>query len=96
MAKGETASPVVDRPEKQRYEMAIDGDIAFADYHLSGDSVLITHVEVPRAHEGRGLGSRLMKGVLADIRARGRKVVPRCGFARDYLRRHPEEHDLLP
>ena len=34
-------------------------------------------------------------GALADIRARDLRVVPHCPFVIDYIRRHPEERDLV-
>jgi GCN5-related N-acetyl-transferase len=32
---------------------------------------------------------------LADLRARGLKLVPVCRFVRAYLRRHPDQADLV-
>ena len=86
---------VIDNREARRYEMTIDGQLAFADYRASGDVIRITHVEVPRALEGRGHGSRFMKAILAEIRVHKQKVIPLCSFAAAYIHRHPEEQDLL-
>jgi predicted GNAT family acetyltransferase len=36
-----------------------------------------------------------MAGALADIRERGLSVVPLCPFVVAYLRRHPEQRDLI-
>src|SRR5439155_23952305 len=47
------------------------------------------------AFEGRGLGTRLIAGALDDIRARGLELIPTCPFVRAYLRRHPEQRDLV-
>ena len=54
-----------------------------------------THTEVPAQLRGRGLGSQMMRAVLQDVRQQGLKVVPRCPFVADYIRRHPEFADLL-
>ena len=56
-----------------------------------------THVERLAADEfeGRGVGGRLVAGVLDDIRARGLLVVPLCSFTRSYIERHPEYQDLI-
>jgi predicted GNAT family acetyltransferase len=86
---------VIDNRQAHRYEMPIDGHLAFADYRRSGKIVHITHVEVPPELEGRGHASRLMKGILEQIRTNGEKVVPICSFAVAYLRRHRDESDLL-
>lgn len=78
-----------------RYEMDIDGDMAFANYRLVPGTVIITHVETPRALRGRGIGARMVEGALRSIRADGFKVVAGCSFARAYLVEHPEYHDLI-
>lgn len=77
-----------------RYELDVDGAIAFADYRLASGQVIITHTETPRALRGRGIASRLVQGALEQIRADGQKVVAGCGFVVDYLEKHPEFADV--
>ncbi len=91
------ASLLRDNADAHRFELPLPGgEVAFAAYRQSKPGVLhIVHVEVPRAVEGRGVGSTVMKVVLEEVRARGQKVVPVCGFAAAYMRRHPEVQDLL-
>jgi uncharacterized protein len=49
---------------------------------------------VPKALEGRGIGSSLTKGVLEIARSQGLKVKAECPFAKGYIERHPEYADL--
>ena len=49
--------------------------MAFANYRLTPQAVIITHTETPRALRGRGIASELVKGALALIRGGGRKVI---------------------
>jgi uncharacterized protein len=86
---------VRDNRTRGRFELDVEGDIAFANYRLTPQAVVITHTETPRALRGRGLASELVKGALELIRADGRKVVAGCGFVVDYLRKHPEDADLV-
>jgi|SRR5579883_773983 len=86
---------VRDDPARQRYELDVGGELAFIDYRRDGVRVLMTHAEVPHALRGGGVGSALVKGALALVRARGEKVVPLCPFVAQYIRRHPEARDLL-
>ena len=87
---------VRDIPERQRYELVVDGNIvSIADYHERGDAIVVPHVETDPAHRGQGMADRLMAGVLADLRATNRKIVPLCPFADTYIRERPEEQDLL-
>lgn len=77
-----------------RYELDVDGEIAFADYRFAPGKVIITHTETPRALRGRGIASKLVQGALEQIRADGLKVVAGCGFVVDYLEKHPEFADV--
>jgi predicted GNAT family acetyltransferase len=80
---------------RNRYEFDVEGGEALAFYRLVDGVMTITHTEVPADLRGRGLGSQMMRAVLQDVRAQGLKVVPRCPFVADYIRRHPEFADLL-
>lgn len=86
---------VRDNAERRRYEMDVDGGTAFASYRVEGGTILVTHTEVPPGLRGRGLGDRLVKGMLDLARTQGRKVVPICSFVATYVRRHPEYRDLV-
>lgn len=86
---------VVDRPDQNRFELAIGDELALAYYKLDGDRVVLTHTEVPQALSGQGVGSRLAKGVFEQIRASGRKVVPRCSFMVGWVSRHKEYDDIV-
>lgn len=92
----DTSHPVRDNVEKHRFEMDLgDGSFAIAEYVLSPGKLAITHTGVPPAHEGKGIGTALVQFVLASARARGLRVRPICPFVAAYIKRHPEEQDLL-
>ena len=86
---------VVDNPARHRFELEVDGHIAFASYEREGGIITFTHTIVPAALQGLGLGSILIEAALAAVRAEGLKVVPECPFVRAYIEKHPEEQDLL-
>jgi predicted GNAT family acetyltransferase len=85
---------VRDNKTLSRFELDVDGGVAFANYRLTPSAVVITHTETPRALRGRGIASELVAGALALIRADGRKVIGACAFVVDYLRKHPEYADM--
>ena len=89
-----TAAVVRDDKANDRFAMDVGGTVAFANYRLTGDRVIITHTETPPALRGRGIASQLVKGALDLIRADGHKVVAGCSFVVDYLEQHPEVADL--
>jgi uncharacterized protein len=89
-----TAS-VRDNKAKSRFELDVEGGLAFANYRLTPSTVIITHTETPRPLRGRGIASELVKGALQLIRTDGLKVVAACGFVVDYLQKHPEYADIV-
>jgi predicted GNAT family acetyltransferase len=86
---------VRDNKASSRFELDVGCALAFANYRLTPQAVVITHTETPAALRGRGIASELVKGALDLIRADGHKVIGACGFVVDYLRKHPEEADLV-
>jgi predicted GNAT family acetyltransferase len=88
-------SQVIDNLDRNRFELVEQGALAWADYRRIEGRLVIPHVEAEPALRGTGAAGRLMEGVLAAARAEGLKVVPLCGYAAAYMRRHREHHDLL-
>ena len=86
---------VRDNTARHRFELEEEGQIAFADYSLSGDVIVIPHVESPMALRGKGTAGRLMTGVLDIVRERKLKVVPSCPYAAAFIQRHKQYQDLL-
>lgn len=91
----DTAYAVRDNPEQQRFEMETSAGLAVAEYRRDGDTLIIIHTEVPPALRGQGMGDKLVRGVLEDVRRRNLKVVPRCWFVREFVGSHPEYRDLI-
>ncbi|WP_233498423.1 GNAT family N-acetyltransferase [Blastococcus sp. TF02A-26] len=85
-----------DVPESSRYEIR-DGDrvLGHAAYRREGGRVVFTHTEVDPETEGTGVGSRLVRGALDDVRARQEHAVPQCSFVRGWIEKHPDYADLV-
>ena len=84
-----------DNTENKRYELEIDGQIAFAKYAKDSQVVTIFHVETPPQLRGGGVAGKLMEQVVKEARAGGLKIKPECGYAALWMRRHPENNDIL-
>jgi uncharacterized protein len=92
----EARSIVRDNPDQNRFEIDLgDGEYAFAAYNLLPGAIRFYHTVVPESHGGHGLGTALIKTGLAAARERGLKVIPICPFFRAYLKKHPEEQDIV-
>jgi uncharacterized protein len=103
----EDSAEVRDNPERRRFELSLGAQgSAFIDYRdrpagsaaagQGGTTVrVLTHAEVPAALRGAGIGSRLTRGTLDLIRARGERIVPLCPYVVAFIQRHPAYRDLL-
>jgi uncharacterized protein len=86
---------IVNNTAQHRYELAVDGHIAASYYEIGDGVITLVHTEVPPELGGKGIGSRLIKGVLDQVRAEGLKVIVQCAFAKAYVDKHPDYADLL-
>jgi len=88
--------PIRDNPELHRFETDLgDGSFAIADYVLRPGKIMFTHTEVPPEHEGKGIGSALIRYALDAARDRGLLVIPICPFFAAFMQKHAEVQDLL-
>ena len=91
---------VHDNPDRHRFEITIDGDLAgFAEYQARPLGVpthlVITHTEIDEAFHGKGLGGQLARGVLDAARRDGLRVVPLCPFIAAWIEQHPDYAELV-
>ncbi len=96
MSEQQADVEIRDNTEYLRYEARLGGRVAgFSQYRIRPGHLVFIHTKVDPAYEGRGIGSRLVRWELDDVRRRGLKVVPVCPFVRAFIRRHDEYADLL-
>lgn len=83
---------VSDRPERHRYEILVDGELAgVAAYRIVNPRRFVfTHTEVDGNFAHQGLGSKLIGAAMSDVQRRGIEVVPECPFVHKYLTEHRE------
>lgn len=85
---------VIHNPDKKRFEIHLDGELAMVEYLLNKTNIIFTHTEVPVAYEGQGIGKILAEYVLNYAKEQGYKVQPLCPFIKAYVQRHPEYQDI--
>jgi uncharacterized protein len=86
---------IVDNRAHCRFELTVDGHLAVSYYKLDGNVLSFIHTEVPPELGGKGIGSKLVKGALDQVRAEGLKVIAVCPFVKAWIAGHPEYKDLL-
>ena len=85
-----------DNTELHRFELAVEGHVAFVTYSLKPGVITYVHTEVPKEIGGRGIATRLAMHVLDHARAAGLRVISECPVIAAYIKRHPDYADLLP
>ncbi|MEO6842484.1 MAG: GNAT family N-acetyltransferase [Bradyrhizobium sp.] len=88
-------SDIVNNSEKHRYELAVDGHIAATYYKIADRVITFVHTEVPPELGGKGIGSKLIRGALDQVRADGLKVIAECPFVKAFIDKNPDYQDLL-
>jgi len=86
---------IVDNVARGRFEYEVEGRTTFIDYRRNGKTLSLTHAEVPRELEGRGVGSAMAEAALDLIRERGESIIPLCSFIAAFVDRHPEYRDMV-
>ena len=86
------------RPDERRFVAIVDGSdgVAYIDVVPAAKLWTLVHTQVPASLAGAGIGSRLVKSALDHARSVGVGVIPRCPFVAAYIKRHPQELDLVP
>jgi uncharacterized protein len=89
--------PLVEHDEQAcRYRLTAGATVlSEITYSRSGDTVAFEHTRTPVHHRGKGYAATLTGASLDDLRTRGLRLVPACPYTRAYLRRHPDQADLL-
>ena len=88
-------SEVTNNTESHRFELAVEGHIAATYYEIANGVITFVHTEVPPELGGKGIGSKLIRGALDQVRTNGLKVIPQCPFVKAFIEKHPDYQDLL-
>jgi predicted GNAT family acetyltransferase len=80
-----------DHSDKQQFERIEQGALVYARYRRDGDRLIIRHVEADPVLRGTGAADRLMRDIADHARSENLLIVPLCGYASAWLRRHARE-----
>lgn len=82
--------------DKKRFELQVENHIAFIEFILNNENIMfLTHTEVPKALEGKGVGSAIVEKTLLYIKSHNYTLAPLCPFVAKYILRHPEWKSIL-
>lgn len=83
-----------DNETRKRFELEVNGLVAYADYDLENDILKIKYVFAPPELRGTGAAGNLMKDIMEFVKTMNYKVIPICGYAASWIQRHKEYHSL--
>ena len=87
---------ISDNQEERQFEIAVDGELAFAQYILRKGYVVYPHTVVPEAIAGRSVGEALATYAMNYARDHTLKIKPYCPFIARFMRTHLDQYgDLL-
>ena len=86
---------VVNNKAQHRDELVVEDHLAATYCTLADGVITFVHTEVPSELGGKGVGSRLVKGALDQVRADGLQVVAQCPFVKSWIDKHADYADLL-
>lgn len=86
---------IIRNEQTQRFELTVDGHLAYVTYEAVPGGVVYAHTIVPEAISGRGIAGRLVKHALDYAAAHQQKVTPSCAYVRAYIGKHPEYQSLV-
>jgi predicted GNAT family acetyltransferase len=95
MAASDDIPQPENREAEHRFVLTIEGHEAELVYERTPERLVLVHTEVPDELEGRGIGGVLVRTALEVAARENLVVVPRCQFARRWLKRHPEVAELV-
>lgn len=82
--------PVVLNEAENRFELVVDGHMAYEEFERFPGGIAYLHTIVPKALGGRGVGSVLVRHILDYAVNNQLKVRPDCPFVKAYIDKHPE------
>ncbi len=88
-------SEIIDNKARHRFELEVDGHIAATYYSIADGVITFIHTEVPPELGGKGVGSKLIRGALDQVRSACLKVIAQCPFVKAFIEKHPDYADLL-
>lgn len=81
---------LIDNTAQKRFEIHVDGYLAFEDYEFFTTSqgekgIAYLHTEVAKELSGRGIASYLVRSILDEAAAKHLRVKPICPYVRAYI-----------
>ena len=81
---------ITNNERQQQFQASVDGEIAYMEYRLKDDMVVLMHTDVPERLSGKGIATAIAAFAFRYAKEKGLKVKVYCPFVLTYVKRHPE------
>ena len=88
--------PLINNEVASRFEMTVDGYIAYIEYEIRDRMMALVHTISPKEVGGRGVATALIEKVLQYFKERNEQFIPECPMIIGYIKKHPEWRDFVP
>jgi len=86
---------ISDNLQNQQFQILLDDERAYLEYRIKDDQLYLMHTEVPEKLGGKGIASALAAHAFNYARAHHMKVKAYCPFVVTWLKKHPEQMDIV-
>jgi len=86
---------VTNNEAEMQFEAAVGENKAVMVYRWYHGDLAIMHTDVPEEGRGKGYANALAEYAIAFARQRNIKLKVYCVFMKSYMKRHPENNDLI-
>ena len=84
------ALEVVKNDDTNRFELTVDGIVAFIDFKQKDQLIKLIHTEVPEELGGRGVAAALVEKTLVFLEENKFTLYPYCPYVYAFIKKHPE------
>jgi predicted GNAT family acetyltransferase len=92
---GMTPYNILNNSQNQQFEVFVDEDRAFLEYRMRDGMLFLMHTEVPEKIGGKGIASALAEYAFHYAREHRLPVKVYCPYVTTWLKRHPENMDIV-
>jgi predicted GNAT family acetyltransferase len=86
---------IFNNEKEQQFQTVLEGKKASLEYRMHEGVLVLMHTEVPEKLGGRGIASALAEYGMNYARTRHLPVKVYCPFVQTWLKRHPEQMDIV-
>jgi len=86
---------ISDNQQNQQFEIFLEDERAYLEYRIKEGDLYLMHTEVPEKLGGKGIASALAAHAFNYARANHMKIKAYCPFVVTWLKKHPEQMDIV-